>query len=142
MAEFFITLHEKEIARQVADLLNLYNRLTITHTAQTILSSLSSYFVELDGNRVVGCTALFKQYPTLSKSFHTSVAPTHRGKGLGQKLLMIAMAHCETENIYGTVRQDNFVSLRMLKKLGFVFVREELKNDHYIYIMGRRVKDG
>ena len=139
MAEFFITLSSVEMARQIADLLNMQNKLYKHHTAQTIMSAATNYFVEVEGGVVIGCSGLVKEFPTLSKSYHTSVHPTCQSKGLGAKLLKLAMANCETQYIYGTIRDDNPASLRLVSKLGWKFVRKDWSRDHYVITMASAV---
>lgn len=139
MAGFFVTLSSHEMATQIAALLNMQNKLYKSHAANTIMNSATNYFVEIEGNRVVGCTGLLKEFPTLSKSYHTSVHPTHQGKGLGTKLLSTAIANCETEYIYGTIREDNPASLRLVSKFGWKFIKKHWNKDHFVVTMaGRR----
>ena len=139
MAEFFVTLSSQEMAAQVAALLNMQNKLYKSHTASTVLNGAANYFVEIEGNTVVGCTGLLKEYPTLSKSFHTSVLPSHQKKGLGAKLLATAIANCETEYVYGTIREDNPASLNLVAKFGWKFVKKYWNRDHFVIMMaGRR----
>ncbi len=139
MAEFFVTLSSHEMATQTAALLNMQNKLYKRHTASTILNSAANYFVEIEGNRVVGCTGLLKEYPTLSKSYHTSVHPSYQGKGLATRLMATAIVNCETEYMYGTIREDNIASLNLVKKFGWKFVKKHWNKDHFIITMaGRR----
>lgn len=139
MAEFFVTLSNHEMASQIAALLNMQNKLYKSHAASTIMNSAASYFVEIDDNRVVGCTGLLKEYPTLSRSYHTSVHPSHQRRGLAARLMMVAIANCETEYIYGTIREDNTASLNLVKKFGWKFVKKHWNKDHFVITMaGRR----
>lgn len=141
MAEFFVTLGNQEIAKQVADMLNTQNQLYKRHSAYTIMNGATNYFVELEGSRVVGCTGLLKEFPTLSKSFHTSVLPSHRGMGLATKLLTVAFANCDTEYVYGTIREDNVASLRLVDKFGWKPVKKTWSRDHFVITMaGRRTR--
>jgi RimJ/RimL family protein N-acetyltransferase len=139
MAEFFVTLSRHEMAAQIAALLNMQNKLYKSHAAYTIMNSATNYFVEIEGNRVVGCTGLLKEFPTLSKSYHTSVHPTYQSKGLGTKLLATAIANCETEYIYGTIREDNPASIRLVSKFGWKHIKKHWNRDHFVITMaGRR----
>jgi RimJ/RimL family protein N-acetyltransferase len=140
MAEFYITLPQIEMATQISQLLNSQNRLYTFHTNRTIMNGMASYFVEVSDGKVVGCTALLKEFPTLSKSFHTSVSPTHKRRGLAVKLLSTAIANCDTPHIYGTIREDNVPSLNLVEKLGWKFIRKEWNKDHYVITMAGRVK--
>ena len=139
MAEFYVTLSKLDIAKQVADLLNKYNKLYTYHTEHSIVNSAANYFVEIVEDKVVGCTALLKEYPTLSKSFHTSVLPEYRRKGLGAKLLLTAINNCSTQYVYGTIREDNTASLGLVGKLGWKFVRKDWKRDHYVITTAHKI---
>jgi len=139
MAEFYVTLSQQEIARQIANLLNKYNKLYIYHTDHSIINSAADYFVEIVGDKVVGCTALLKEYPTLSKSYHASVLPEYRRKGLGTKLLLTAMNNCSTPYIYGTIREDNVASLRLVDKLGWKSIRRDWERDHYVITVANKL---
>lgn len=139
MAEFYVTLSQQEIAKQVAVLLNNHNKLYRQHTPYSIMQSTADYFVEVMGDKVVGCTALLKEYPEMSKSYHTSVIPEHRRKGLGVKLLLTAINNCETPYIYGTIREDNYASLRLVEKLGWKPIRKDWKRDHFVVTMAGKL---
>jgi len=140
MAEFYITLPTQDIAEQIAILLNLQNKLYKVHNVLTIMNSKSTYFVEVEGDKIVGCSALVKEHPTLSKSYHTSVLPGYQRKGLASKLLKTAMDNCETRYIYGTIRQDNKASISLVKKLGWQQIREDWNKDHWVVTMAKKVK--
>ena len=139
MANFLVAVPNYSIANQIARLLNNQNRLRSKHSAQSILRDPATYFVELEGDRVVGCTGLLKQTNDVSKSFHTSVAPDKMGKGLGTKLMQIAVNNCKTPFIFGTIREDNHASLRMVSKLGFKPLARTLVQNHYIITVGRYI---
>ena len=139
MANFYVTLNNHEIAEQIAALLNLQNKLYKRHTARTIMINTTDYFVELHGNVVIGCTGLVREFPTISKSYHTSVHPDHQKKGLGTKLIKTAMANCSTPFIYGTIREDNPASLRMVQKLGWKYIRRDWSRDHFIITMATKM---
>jgi RimJ/RimL family protein N-acetyltransferase len=139
MAEFFITLSSFEMAQQIANLLNIQNKLYKHHTAHTVMSTATDYFVEVEGGAVIGCSGLVKEHPTLSKSYHTSVHPSYQGRGLGSKLLKTAMANCNTPYIYGTIREDNPASLRLVSKLGWKYIRKDWSHDHFVITMASLV---
>ncbi len=140
MAEFYVTLPQMEMATQIAQLLNTQNRLYTFHTQRSIMNSMASYFVEVSNDKIIGCTALLKEFPTLSKSFHTSVSAAHQRRGLAVKLMSTAIANCKTQYIYGTIREDNIPSLNLVKKLGWKFIRKDWNKDHYVITMAGRAK--
>lgn len=125
------------IAFQIADLLNKYNKLKVHHTIQSIKKDPGTYLVYYEDGKVVGCTALIIEHPTLTKNYHTSVAFAYRNKGIGTFLMKMAIENAETQYMYGTIRKDNIASINLYKKFNFVFVREETKD---IYILGRNNK--
>jgi ribosomal protein S18 acetylase RimI-like enzyme len=138
MAEFYVSLSRQEMAAQIADLINRYNRWYTRHTAFGIGVLPARYFVEISDGRVVGCAACQKEYPTLSKIFHICVDPRYRKKGIAEKLTRMAIAACDTEHVYMTIREDNVPSLKLAQKLGFVFVKKHWFKDHYTITVGRR----
>ena len=140
MADFYITIPTQNIAIQIANLLNMQNKLYVVHNILTIMNSRAVYFIEVEGDKVVGCSALLKEHPTLSKSYHTSVLPSHQRRGLASKLLKTAMENCDTKYIYGTIRQDNVSSLGLVKKLDWQFVRKDWNKDHWVVTMAKKVK--
>jgi len=139
MAEFYISLSSDEIAAQIAGLLNIQNKLYKHHSKYTIKRSAADYFVEVERNRVIGCVALLKEYPTMSKCYHMSIAPDRMRKGIASKLLSTAMVNCQTEYIYGTIREDNVASLNLVKKLGWQFIRKDWHRDHNVITVAKRL---
>lgn len=137
MPEFYISLPAEEIAKQVAQLINKYNRLYKRHNVYSIMNSPVRYFIEVYGDKVVGCTALQKEEPRLSRNFHTCVDPSFRRQGIAKKLKLMALNSCETEFIFSTVREDNIPSVKMNQSLGYLFVRKEWSKDHHVITFGR-----
>ena len=135
MAEFFVTLSNNEIATQIATLLNAQNKLYAYHTTDTIMNSMANYFVEINRDKVIGCTGLLIENRDLSKSFHTSVHPAYIRRGIATKLLMTAINNCNTKYIYGTIREDNVASIRLVSKLGWKIIRKDWNRDHYVVTM-------
>lgn len=138
MAQFCLSVSRENIAGQVADLVNRYNRLYVTHTPYSIMKSKPKYFVHLEGDRVIGCAACLAEYPTLSKIMHVCVHPDRRRSGIAQKLVTQAISACTTENVYATIRENNVASRRLMTKIGFVQVKITPSKDHYIVVYGRR----
>lgn len=137
MSEFYISLPAEQIAEQIAQLVNKYNKLYKRHNAYSIINSPAKYFIEVHGDKIVGCTALLKEEPKLSRNFHTCVDPDFRRRGIAKKLKLMAINNCETEFIFSTVREDNIPSIRMNQSLGYVFVKKEWSRDHYVITFGR-----
>lgn len=142
MAEFYVSLSDREIATQIANSLNEYNRWASWFSAQSILMTPARYFVELEGSRVVGCASHLEEYPTLTKIQHIYVLPECRGRGIAKKLTEMAIRHCPTEQIYMTIREDNTASLALARSLGCTYVNRHWFRDHWTLTFARRRDDG
>lgn len=142
MADFRLVIPTNEIAAQIAVMLNNQNKLRRKHNMFTILQSAATYFVEVIDGVVVGFTALIQEHTGVSKSFHTSVLPECRGKGLGKKLLTAAINNCRTPYVYGTIRADNTASLTLVHRVGFRPIRRTWVKNHYIITVGRSIENG
>ena len=139
MVEFYMSLPAEDIAQQVADLLNTHNKLYKVHTADTILRDKAKYFLEISGDRVIGCSAIVKEEPTLTKQFHLCVHSDFRRKGIARKLKQTALNNVETQYVYVTIREDNTPSLNLNYSFGFVFVKNIWSKDHNVIMLGRAV---
>lgn len=138
MAEFYVSLSNYDMAMQIADMINKYNLWYTMFSAQALLLSPSRYFVEIEGNKVVGCASHIQDYDTLTKIQHICVLPNYRQRGIARKLTELAIVNAETEYVYMTVREDNFASLRLAESLGFVYVEKHWFRDHWTLTLGRR----
>lgn len=138
MANFYVSISRDEMASQISALVNNHNRLYKRHTTFSILRNGADYFVEVIGNKVIGCAGLTKRHPTLSEIRHVCVAPSHRRRGIAKNLIALAIANCDTENVYMTIRDDNIPSLMTAKSLDFVPIRKDWRSDHYVIVVGRR----
>jgi predicted acetyltransferase len=134
----FISLSEQELAIQIANLLNKYNKLTRKHDSQTILNPSTDYFVELRDGKVVGCVGLTKESSLLSKLHHLSVDSSFRRQGIATKLINMALSNCVTGNIYATVREDNIESTKLMLKNNFKCVNITHNGQTHILRFGRR----
>jgi ribosomal protein S18 acetylase RimI-like enzyme len=118
MTKFRVALSDWEIAGQIALLLNQNNRLTKIHTAQTILNSPETYFVEMIQSKVVGCVGLWRTAP-MDKIIHLSVCEGYRSHGIAKKLLQTALTNSNHDVLYMSVREDNYPCLNLAKQFGF-----------------------
>lgn len=117
--KFSISLSAYDISAQIAVLLNTNNRLTRIHTPETILHSGAEYFIELNGNIIVGCVGLIRREP-MDKIVHLSVHKQYQHQGVGKKLLNTVLTNSNHDILYMTVREDNFSCLNLAKLYGFV----------------------
>lgn len=140
MAEFYISVLKYNIAEQIANMLNHYNRLLTLYTPELVLNGEEKYFIELDHEKVIACVAVRQQNEQITKLSHLCVVPEKRNRGIAKKLLNFAIQQCKTPYVYGTVREDNHASLAVVKQLGFVYVSREWAKTHYLIMVGRRTQ--
>ena len=142
MANFFVSLTNEEIAKQIANLINKHNCLYVKHNGFTIASRTTDYFVEIFGNEVVGCASITKENNNWSVIKYVCVKPEFRRKGIANKLVSLSIQNCKTKYVYMTIREDNTASLRMANKLEFATMKQEWSRNHYLIIVGRKVEHG
>jgi ribosomal protein S18 acetylase RimI-like enzyme len=140
MAEFYMSLPAESIAQQVADLLNDHNKLTKKHSVYSILNNPAKYFLEIAGDKVVGCSAIIKEGPQLTRQFHLCVHPKFRRQGIARKLKQISLNSAETPFVYVTIRDDNLPSLALNYSFDFVFVNKIWASDHHVITLGRAAR--
>ena len=138
MAEFYVSLNEREMARQIADMINQHNRWVTRFSADSILLTAARYFVEIEGHKVVGCASNIKEYDNISKIQHICVLPSHRRLAIGRKLTELAIANSPTEYVYMNIREDNIASLGLAGILGFRYATKHWFRDHWTLTFSRR----
>lgn len=141
MAEFYVTLTDDEMACQIANMINKYNKWSTVFSALSIKMTDARYFVELVGDRVVGCTSTVHDYPTLTKIQHICVLPEYRNKGIAKKLTELAISVVKTPYVYMTIREDNVASLKLANSLRFRYVQKHRFQDHWTLTFGRRTNE-
>lgn len=141
MAEFYTTLTNNEIARQIADMINRYNRWYASFSERSILHGPTRYFVETVHSKIVGCAGIARESPSTSKLIHVCTLPECRGMGIAKKLSECAIASTDTEYIYMTIREDNIPSIRLANALRFQYFRKHRFMDHFTLSFGRK-RDG
>ena len=140
MAGFYVALSDRDMAEQVANMLNMYNKWATRFSAMSLLLTPANYFVEVDKSKVIGCASHIKDEPNLTKIQHICVLPEYRKKGIARKLANLAIDNCNTEYVYMTIREDNSPSLNLASSLGFVYVQKHRFRDHWTLTFGRRTK--
>lgn len=138
MANFSLVINNNEIAAQVADMLNKYNRWQSHFSASGLLFSPTNYVVEIYSDIVVGCASYIQEYNTLTKIQHVCVLPEFRNKGIAKKLVSAAILKSPTEYVYMTIREDNKASLSMAQALNFCYVKKHWFRDHWTLTFGRK----
>ena len=137
MAGFFVSLSNTEISRQIADMINKYNKWYISFSATAIFNIPVNYFVEIYGDKVVGCAGVSKSGNTY-KIQHVCVLPEFRGRGIAAKLIKIIVDN-HRGDVYTTVRADNANSLSLFRSAGFKYVRKTWSVDHWTYVLDKRL---
>jgi ribosomal protein S18 acetylase RimI-like enzyme len=140
MAEFYVSVSEQDMAVQIANMLNQYNKWTTKFSAQSLLMTPARYFVELENTIVVGCASHLREYETLTKIQHICVLPTYQRRGIAKRLTNLAIDHAETEFVCMTIREDNVASLKLAQSLGFKYITKHWFRDHWTLTYGRRKK--
>lgn len=129
--KFNLALSGRSLADQIAGLLNHNNRLTVVHNGNSITANTNQYFIEVYGQTVIGCVGLQKE-PRMDKVLHLSVSLLARHKGVGFRLLATAVNNSDKDVIYMTIREDNFISLKLAKKLGFEIIAYKPKYNYNV----------
>ncbi len=137
MSKFLLTTSARDIAGQIADLLNMGGQLWAYITADTILRNQVKYLIEMDADVVTGIMGL-EVFGTVTEMKHLCVNPDYRRRGLGKKLLEKGIEATQTEFIYGTVRLDNETNIRNNLRVGMKPIGKKLGRGCYIIIFARR----
>ena len=130
----------KDIATQIAHLLNTQNQLTVPYDAAKVLKHADRYIVKLDDQKVVGCVEVKTVQWYQCEIDHLSVHPDAKRQGLGTALLAEAEAKAKrlaARIAQCTVRVGNIESEEFFKKNGYtattVFLNQENGNRVAVY---------
>lgn len=142
MSLFLTTLTSREIAQQIAGLLNANNKLIVYHTSDTILNSNTTYFVEFDhiGREqvVIGCIGVDIVSSGIEKIKHMSVSKDFRRRGVARKLLNLVLSNSNAEKILMNIRRDNSPSLNLALSCGFIINNAGWYNNQQVLTVERR----
>jgi N-acetylglutamate synthase-like GNAT family acetyltransferase len=136
---FYRGMDARDIARQVAGLLNTYNGLARNRHAIDILNSQTNYVVETHGRLLVGAVGIRKLSFHMSEIKHLAVHKKWRRKNVGTFLLKRAIALVETPLVYATIREDNLPSIRIFESVGFSRVGGYNGTGHNVLIFTREI---
>ena len=134
---FYRSIDAREIALQLAGLLNTYNGLARKRYAVDVLNSQTNYIVETHGKLVIGAVGIRKLSFHISEIKHLSVHEKWRGKNIGRFLLKRAIALVETPFVYATIREDNSPSITLFESVGFSRAGEYVGVGHKVLIFTR-----
>ena len=118
MSKFLLTTKNRDIAVQIASLLNLGGQLLYGQTEWSILQNPITYVVEMSGEQVAGVIGIEVKNQQISELKHLCVHPDHRQKGIGFRLVKKGIEYTTTTFVYGTVRSDNAISIQNTLKAG------------------------
>lgn len=137
MSKFMLTVGAREMANQIARMINIGGQLAHTLTADTILFNRIKYVVEMRGEEVAGVIGL-ENFGRVTEMKHLCVHPSYRRQGLGRKLLEKGIAACPTEFVFGMVRSDNHSNIRNNLRVGMVPIGKKRGRGCHIIIFARR----
>lgn len=143
MEKFTVLLNEFLVAKQIAYLLNKYNKLNKQHSAKTILSSNTAYLIQQGITKnnsisVIGCIGKENIHGTVYIK-HICVHEHFRKKGIGYKLLSEIIKTIESPMVFMNIRTDNYPSLALAEKAGFLKVSCKSRYNYSLITVGRRV---
>ncbi len=128
-------------ARQIADLLNKRNELTVRYTSDRVLKEAGSYRWRLsDQGEVIACVEIKSVQWYQAEVLHLTVAEAHEGRGHGKALLCEAERAARSQRarvLQCTIRADNDRSCRLFEAFGFnrvsVFHNEQSGNNVTVF---------
>ena len=122
--------HQRELAAQVAALLNKHNRLFYRVSIHTILHRKVNYLLELFGDTVLGCIGIrYEKRSDTVEICHLCVHEVARGQGLAKKLIQRAVELSPRDRIWCHIREENIPSIKAFVSQGFKIQREKFKHD-------------
>ena len=112
------------------------------HTDQSIITSNIKYFIEqrlLNKEiTVVGCIGVDMLYMNSIFLRHLSIHPLFRKLGIASSLIKKAQKYYyNISNIYMDIRSDNYASLSLAEKEGFLVVQIKNKTNYNIVTVGK-----
>ncbi len=117
----YITM-TKEIANQIAILLNTRNQLVKVYTAQNVLDEKENYVYIIESEKIIACAESKKVQWYHWEICHVSVALEVEGSGKGQKVLELAEEKAikgGAKILQSTIRSGNEKSTRLFLRNGY-----------------------
>lgn len=127
-------------AKQIANLLNTRNQLTVKYHVDKVLTKKENYvFIEKNGI-IIACAESKDLQWYQSEILHVSVNRNYEGQGYGSKILNLAELKAKSQNsriTQCTIRKDNTNSLKLFKKMEYKIVNEfhNVISNNWIYIL-------
>ncbi len=110
------------IARQISNFLNKYNKLDKFFTEKDILKEKDSYIYLEDNGILIGAVKLIKFDWYLGGIKHLTINESYRKQGYATKLLLIAEKKAIEKNIrvlQSTIRKNDIASIKSFEKCGY-----------------------
>jgi ribosomal protein S18 acetylase RimI-like enzyme len=131
----------RQVAEQIAKLLNTQNQLTVNYTAEKVLQHQDRYIVEMSQDSLVlGFVEVKKVQWYQCEIDHLSVRPDAKGEGLGKRLVILAEEKAKelaARVVQCTIRVANVGSNALFMKMGYSmtvqFVNEQSGNLVNVY---------
>lgn len=139
MSKFMLTIDSFNLARQIANLINVGGQLKVVMTAKSVLCDSTRYLIELDREVVVGVIGLKAHNNVVTEIKHLCVRPNYRGQGIGKRLLKRAIETglSNTKFVYGLVRSDNSINIRNNLTLGMKPIGKKSVNNHTLILFAK-----
>lgn len=136
----------KEIAEQIATLINRRNRLTKVYTSDMILSDKDKYVFIIDDKELVACAESKKLQWYQSEICHVSVNEKFRGQNKGREVLVLAENKAREENakiIQCTIRSENKSSIRLFSESDYKIVNEfyNPKTENIVLVFQKNISE-
>jgi ribosomal protein S18 acetylase RimI-like enzyme len=145
MSKFRLIINELDISSQIANLLNVHNNLSITHTGPSIAINNIKYIVEqgiVDNTLViVGCVGLLLTTEDTTLIKHLCVHQNKRNMGIATRLMNTALGSITTSFAHMNIRSNNYPSLSLAEKLGFLIITQRQKVGYNVVTVGKKVHD-
>jgi N-acetylglutamate synthase-like GNAT family acetyltransferase len=114
---------DEDVAKQIADLINAQNQLSVVYDATKVLRHKDRYVIRFgEDGRVLGCVEVKKVQWYQCEVNHLSVHQGAQRKGLGTSLLLEAEGKSKqlgAQIVQCTIRAGNVKSENLFKKNGY-----------------------
>ncbi|MDA3840276.1 MAG: GNAT family N-acetyltransferase [Patescibacteria group bacterium] len=136
----------RDIAEQIANLLNSRNQLVVDYTADKVLESKSNYVYLEDENEVIACAESKKIQWYQSEISHVSVLKKVEGKGKGKEILSRAERKAKNDGaklLQCTIRTNNENSLRLFLRMGYEKVNRFFypNSGNWVYVLQKSISN-
>ncbi len=134
----------RNIAQQIADLLNSRNELVVKYSADKVLEKKSNYVYIESENEVIACAESKKVQWYQSEISHVSVLEKVEGTGKGNQILKLAEKKGKDDGaklLQCTIRTSNESSIRLFSRNGYLIVNRFFYPDsgNWVYVLQKSI---